>query len=237
MEKPEKKNCWKYLKNKLFFFILIIFLVLNPYVVFSENPIQGKPTATQSQCKQWMKDKNVEQEFIDLIPYIYEECEKVNINPVLVITQSSLETGYYTSYLLRNYHNTAGIKKRGNTNEYQYYETYKEGFKAQINHLALYCGNPQNDYYYNSCLDGWVTDIEGLTGAWAEDKNYSQKILYLMSQIENYDIETPEKEKEEVSKEEVSKEKKGENIIYYILKKEKEHSKAYYKIFNIIKKG
>ena len=168
--------------NKIFCLILSLILILFPRVTFADTNIQGEPSATQEQCIQWMKDRDVEEEFIDLVPYIYEECKKANIDPVLVIAQSALETAYFTSYTFRNYHNPAGIKSRSNTNKYQSYDSYKEGFKAQINHLALYSGNPQKDYYYSSRLDGWVTTIEGLSGTWAEDRHYGEKILSIMEQ-------------------------------------------------------
>lgn len=224
--------------NKFTCLILILILILNPYIAFADTPIQGNPTATQEQCIQWMKDRDIEEEFIKLVPYIYEECKKANINPVLVIAQCSLETAYFTSYTFRHYHNPAGIKDRGNTNKYQHYDSYEEGFKAQINHLALYSGNPQEDYYYSSRLDGWVTTVEELSGTWAEDKKYNVKILSIMSQIENYEVEEPKeevKEEKKIEKKQEKKVNKKSNIIYDILNKSKEHSVGYYKIFEYLK--
>ena len=218
--------------KKIFYLILIIILI-NPIFGFTNGtPIQGKPSATQSQVIQWMKDKNISDEIIDLVPYIYQESKKANIDPVLVICQSSLETAYYTSYTFREYHNTAGIKSRSNTNKYAYYDSYKEGFKAQINHLALYRGNPQEGYYYSSRLDGWVTSIEGLTGTWAEDRKYSNKILQLMNQVYNYDDRTekeiPKKETEKkIVKKTKTKVKKPTDTIYDILNRKNKNSKGY----------
>lgn len=182
--------------------MLFLMLFSFPNISFADVPIQGKPSATQGQCIRWMQDKDVEQQFIDLVPYIFEECEKANIDPVLVIAQCSLETAYFTSYNFRKNHNSAGIKRRGNTNEYQYYNSYREGFRAQICHLALYSGNPQEDYYYSSRLDGWVTTVEGLAGTWAEDRNYDQKVITLMRQIQAYEVPNEEIVVEEVVEEE-----------------------------------
>jgi flagellum-specific peptidoglycan hydrolase FlgJ len=224
--------------KKIICLMLSLILFLFPHISFADTKIQGKPSATQEQCVQWMKDKDVEQEFIDLVPFIYEECEKANIDPVLVIAQSSLETAYYTSYTFREYHNSAGIKSRSNTNKYQYYDSYEEGFKAQICHLALYCGNPQEDYYYSERLDGWVTTIEGLSGTWAEDRHYGEKILSLIEQIKSYEIEHKEEYKEE---EKIKVNNKKENtktpvsIIENILNNNKKHSNGFYKIFEYLK--
>ena len=214
--------------------MLSLILFFFPQLSFADTLIQSEPSATQEQCESWMKDRDVEQEFINLIPYIYEECEKANIDPVLVIAQSSLETAFYTSYTFRNHHNPAGIKNRKNTNKYQDYETYKDGFKAQICHLALYCGNPQDDYYYSSRLDGWATTIEGLSGTWAEDRSYGEKILSLIGQIKSYEIPKEKKKEQKKVKTNKKKEKKFSDIINDILKKKEKRSKGYNQIMKYI---
>lgn len=169
-------------------YLLIILLVVNlsSSNVYSQD-ILSKPTSSESQCKQWLKDKNAEQELIDLVPFIFKESIKAKVDPTLVIAQTSLETNYFKSDLCKSNKNTAGIKRRGDSNKYAKYDSYKEGLKAQIAHLALYAGNPQNWYYYTSWLDGWVTNVEKLSGTWAEDKNYSKKLLQMMNQIYSYE--------------------------------------------------
>lgn len=168
--------------------MILLAVNLSSSNVYSQD-ILSKPTSSESQCKQWLKDKNAEQELIDLVPFIFKESIKANVDPTLVIAQTSLETNYFKSDLCKSNKNTAGIKQRGNSSKYAKYDTYKEGLKAQIAHLALYAGNPQNWYYYSSWLDGWVTNVERLSGTWAEDKNYSEKLLQMMSQIYSYESE------------------------------------------------
>ena len=41
--------------------------MLNPYIAFADTSIQGKSTATQEQCIQWMKDRDIEEKFINLV--------------------------------------------------------------------------------------------------------------------------------------------------------------------------
>lgn len=224
--------------NKKFICLMLsLILFFFPQSSFADTPIQGEPSATQKQCELWMKDKDVEQDFIDLIPYIYKECKKANIDPVVVIAQSSLETAYYTSYAFRNYHNPAGIKNRRNTRVYQDYDSYEEGFKAQICHLALYSGNPQEDYYYSSRLDGWVTTVEGLSGTWAEDRHYGEKLLSIIRQIKSYEVPKEEKKEQEtkIIKTSKKKEKKPTDIINNILNKNKKYSKGYEQIMKYMK--
>lgn len=172
----------------------ICFLVILFTIIFSFNNIYAQnilssPTSTESQCVQWLKDKNAEKELIDLVPFIFKESVIANVDPTLVIAQTSLETNYFKSEVCKTYKNTAGIKSRYNSSIYAKYESYEEGLKAQIAHLALYSGNPQSWYYYKPWVDGIVTKIEELSGVWAEDENYSKKILQMMNEICSYESE------------------------------------------------
>lgn len=222
--------------------ILCIILIFIPNVSFADTDIISKPRSTEEQCKQWMIDNDVEQEFIDLLPYIFKRCTEIGIDPTVVIGQSALETGYFTSYNLRKNHNTAGIKSRSNTNKYAYYESYKDGFDAQINHLALYAGIPQEGYYYSHRLDGWVTTVEGLTGTWAEDRYYANKLNSIISAIQHYEVEEiKEVEAEEIEIveehiEDIPIKKRPLDIIKNILSKNKKQSKAVKLLLNFIKK-
>lgn len=218
--------------------ILCMLLIFTPGMAFGDVAIIHEPTTTEEQCRQWMIDNDIEQEFIDLIPYIYCRCAEVGVDPTLVISQSALETAYFTSRVLRTNHNTAGIKDRRNTNRYAYYETYKEGFNAQICHLALYAGNPQDDYFYSSRLDGWVTSVEGLTGTWAEDPYYGDKLKSIMTNIQHYEVEEVIKEpvKEPIKETpNVVEDKSPVSIINDILSRGKKKSKIVELLLQFIK--
>lgn len=215
--------------GKLIIFFLCSFFFLCPKNTYAQE-ILNPPTASQYQCVKWLENKNASKDLIDLVPFIFKESTVAKVDPILVIAQTSLETNYFKSSLCKSNYNTAGIKQRGNTSKYAKYLSYEEGLKAQINHLALYAGNPQEDYYYISWLDGWVKDIEGLTGTWAEDKNYSKKILSMMNEI--YLIE----DEKEVIKPVKEVQGKPKNKIYEILnKKDKEKFNAINIIKNILK--
>lgn len=199
--------------------VICIISMVKPVTVFADTEILREPTSNEDQCIQWMIDHDVEQEFIDLVPYIYKTCIDVGIDPTLVIGQSALETGYFTSYTLRKYHNTAGIKDRTNTNKYAEYKTYKDGFTAQIYHLALYAGDPQEPYYYSDRLDGWVTTVEALSKTWAEDPYYSEKVLAIMSDIQKYEVKKIGNKPTNEAKEEQTI--KPLDIIYHTISKNK----------------
>ncbi len=210
------------MKKCIYLLMILLVVSLSSSNVYSQD-ILSKPTSSESQCKQWLKDKNAEQELIDLVPFIFKESIKAKVDPTLVIAQTSLETNYFKSDLCKSNKNTAGIKQRGNPSKYAKYDTYEEGLKAQIAHLSLYAGNPQNWYYYASWLDGWVTNIERLSGTWAEDKNYSKKILQMMNQIYSYESKC---EPIVDVGEQINNKRTYKNKIYEILNRHNDNSKG-----------
>ena len=221
-------------------FIYPLIITLCVFLSFGNvycQDILSEPTSSESQCIQWLKDKNANQELIDLVPFIFKESIKVKVDPTLVIVQTSLETNYFKSDLCKSNKNTSGIKQRGNSSKYAKYDTYEEGLKAQIAHLALYAGNPQNWYYYTSWLDGWCTTVEQLTNRWAEDNSYSKKLLQMMSEIYSYEskcISSIEVEKETNKNEDTT----YKNKIYEILnRRNNEKSKGFEVISKILRRN
>ena len=206
----------------------LLFVICSSKISYLDStPILNKPTSTQSQAIQYLSDKNASQELIDLIPFIYEYSEKVGVDPTLVVAQICLETNYFKSDLCKSHKNTSGIKKTQTT--YRKYDTYKEGIKAEIDLLNKYAGGNPDDKSFNS---GWCTTVEGLAGKWAEDPNYSKKLLSIMSDIKSYQDCNFYKEKEEFNKEEINENKDIEkktpiSIINDILNNKKSHSKGY----------
>lgn len=218
----------------LFSFVLVFSTSLNIYA--KSTPIRDKARSTPSQAVQFLKDHNAEQELIDLVPFIYEYCEEVGVEPTLVVAQISLETNYFKSCLCKSHKNTSGIKKTHTT--YRKYDTYKDGIKAEIDLLNKYAGSNPDDKSFNS---GWCTTVEGLAGKWAEDPNYSRKLLSIMSDIQSYQdcnfYDDSTKQDEEKSSKSPSKDtrKTPVSIIKDILNKNKQHSKGYDAIMKYLK--
>ena len=146
----------------------------------TEHHIISQPTASYDQLYNWAVDNNASETYLDNLQYIWDKSVQEGVNPVLVATQCALETNYMRSYIFKTHNNTAGIKQTSYT--YRNYDTIHDGIDAQIKHLKLYAGTMDSDT--GSWLWGWCPTVEGLAGRWAEDPQYSNKILSMMTKVE-----------------------------------------------------
>ena len=142
--------------------------------------IMSKPTASYEQLYKWAVDNGASETYLDNLKYIWDKSVQEGVNPILVATQCALETDYMRSYIFKTHNNTAGIKQTSYT--YKIYDTIHDGIDAQIKHLKLYAGTMDSDT--GSWLWGWCPTVEGLAGRWAEDTEYSNKILSMMTKVE-----------------------------------------------------
>lgn len=195
--------------------------------------IVNEPSATYDQLYQWAINNNASQTFLDNLQYIWDTSVENNIDPILVATQCALETDYMRSLIFQTYNNTSGMKETSTT--YRNYNTIEDGIDAQIEHLMLYAGVGYNT---DSWLYGWCTTVEGLSGRWAEDTQYSDKILSMMNDVKNTTVEnnteqTVEKEENKIEEDIIEndiEEVKESNIFYDALNRNKNN------INNIIQK-
>lgn len=188
-----------------------------------ENNIMNEPNATYEQLYQWAVNNNASQTFLDNLKYMWDASVEKGVDPILVATQCALETDYMRSLIFKSHNNTAGIKETPTT--YRTYDTIEDGIDAQIEHLMLYAGTSDNT---DSWLYGWCPTIEGLAGRWAEDTQYSNKILSMMDDIKNMTVEndTEQITEDEESIEEVkesNEEVKESNIFYDALNRNKDN--------------
>ena len=165
--------------------------------------IANKPTASLASIEDWAKKNNASKTYLDLLPYIYSESQEYGIDPVVVSVQCALETGFIKKGNSQSGgHNPAGIKSG---RKYARYDSWEDGITAQIKLLAKYAGISGNKY---SWLYGRCKYVEGLAGLWAEDKQYSVKLLKMIDGIEKNEYvgfteENPSKT-EEIKKEVLS---------------------------------
>lgn len=171
--------------------------------------IMNNPTVDYEQIVKWAENNGASEEYMKNIPYIWEQCKKKGVDPVVVATQCALETNFMRSELFKKSNNTAGMKETSNT--YQTFNSVQEGLDAQIDHLMLYAGAIQKD----SWLCGWCKTVEELTGTWAEDSQYSKKLLTMINDIKNTKISKKEskiKDKITKNKEQTSLKEKVKKI-------------------------
>lgn len=182
------------------------------------TPIMAKPTATVLQMQEWARSKKAHEKFVELAPTYYEISEKAGVNPVVTYAQSAKETGYmhFGGVLDASYFNPCGMKTsaggpNNDPNAHQRFDSWNEGIRAQVDHLALYAGAdgyPKSDTpdpRHFAYLHGTAPTVEELSGKWAGSATYGTDIVRMMNEIESIEIaevETPAEPVGEISEDE-----------------------------------
>lgn len=192
-------------------FIFFINLVLLLYCLFScktvptipekeinlSREIIGKGQLSAVQLADFFINNNehVEKEFIlKFADYYIQEASMENINSDVAFAQMCLETGFlrFGGLVQPDFHNYCGLGAMDAEHPGEKFETEQLGVRAHIQHLQAYA-TTQDVQLNNQLIDpryNWVhktklvTDIFGLTGTWATDPNYGNKIDEIISRIE-----------------------------------------------------
>ena len=192
-------------------FIFFINLVLLLYCLFScktvptipekeinlSREILGKGQLSAVQLADFFINNNehVEKEFIlKFADYYIQEASMENINSDVAFAQMCLETGFlrFGGLVQPDFHNYCGLGAMDAEHPGEKFETEQLGVRAHIQHLQAYA-TTQDVQLNNQLIDpryNWVhktklvTDIFGLTGTWATDPNYGNKIDEILSRME-----------------------------------------------------
>ena len=192
-------------------FIFFINLVLLLYCLFScktvptipekeinlSREILGKGQLSAVQLADFFINNNehLEKEFIlKFADYYIQEASMENINSDVAFAQMCLETGFlrFGGLVQPDFHNYCGLGAMDAEHPGEKFETEQLGVRAHIQHLQAYA-TTQDVQLNNQLIDpryNWVhktklvTDIFGLTGTWATDPNYGNKIDEIISRME-----------------------------------------------------
>ena len=194
--------------EKIIFFINLVLLL---YCLFScktvptipekeinlSREIIGKGQLSAVQLADFFINNNehVEKEFIlKFADYYIHEASMENINSDVAFAQMCLETGFlrFGGLVQPDFHNYCGLGAMDAEHPGEKFETEQLGVRAHIQHLQAYA-TTQDVQLNNQLIDpryNWVhktklvTDIFGLTGTWATDPNYGNKIDEIISRME-----------------------------------------------------
>lgn len=156
-------------------------------------PIMGLGTITKKQFKLFFKKKNKyysQIKFNQIVDYYISECMLEGINHDVAISQMFLETNFlkYTGDVRPYQNNFAGIGATGNKNPGNRFIDLQTGIRAHIQHLKAYASKtaPKRmivDPRYNLINHGSCLFLKDLSGKWAVDKKYSEKIRQIIKKI------------------------------------------------------
>lgn len=178
----------------------------------TSDRIMAAPRGTISGAKSRAKNANRNDETMKYIDLLFHYAVAAGVDPAIAFAQWDVETdtgksGWWTQRL-----NPAGIGITGwkGDDEASWFFTPETAAKAQIAHLMLYATGkidkggltPKDDPRYNAYVKAYgekptATTIQGLSGRWAVDTRYANKIVSRSGDIwpilDSYDIPTPEK--------------------------------------------
>ncbi len=155
------------------------------------TPILGGEIPDKNQAKQWAKNKGATDNFIALVDLywaLYKESG--NVNPAVAYAQAAIETqkGNFNLDIKEDMFNPGGLKEDKSEN-YKKFDSWKDGVKAHLDHLALYAGavgypnRDSKDPRHFSYLFGICKYVENLSGKWSSEINYGIDILGIFYEI------------------------------------------------------
>lgn len=170
-------------------------------------PIVSKAYISSDDAKNWAIGKGASEEFVQLADLYWEYAkEHGGVNPALAYVQAAKETAYgnFGGVLDASYHNPCGLKtnKGGadyDPNAHMRFESWHEGVKAHLDHLALYAGAEgypkaeTEDPRHFPVIHGKADSVVELGANWAPSETYGDEILGmyndLIEGVGNYELE------------------------------------------------
>lgn len=165
---------------------------------YISRKIKDKGVMSAAQLAYYFCKMNTDADIIHMINFAFyylQEAEDEGINSDVAFAQMCLETGYlrFGNLVQPEFHNYCGLGAMDAEHPGEVFETERLGVRAHIQHLQAYATH-EDEKLVNELVDpryNWVhktkyvETIDGLTGTWATDPNYAQKIEGILQNIEN----------------------------------------------------
>jgi hypothetical protein len=138
---------------------------------------------------------DADSEFVEGLARLYvEEAALEGVDHDVAFAQMCLETGFlrYGGLVTYDMNNFCGLGAIGPEKTGERFPTPQMGVRAQIQHLKGYAtSDPLNqelvDPRYKYVNRGSAPTIEKLSGSWAADRGYAEKIVDILRRIHNAD--------------------------------------------------
>ena len=157
---------------------------------------QGQLTAPQLAAFFLSRNPDADKDhIIQFAQYYIEEAAAEGINSDAAFAQMCLETGFlkFGGLVQPEFHNYCGLGAMDADHPGEIFETEELGVRAHIQHLQAYATKEETQLHkelvdprYNWVhKTKYIEDIFGLTGTWATDPLYGEKIDGLLTAMEN----------------------------------------------------
>ncbi|MCC7318624.1 MAG: glucosaminidase domain-containing protein, partial [Bacteroidales bacterium] len=139
----------------------------------------------------WFNNNKIDIVDVETIADLYvKEAAKEGVNHDIAFAQMMLETGYlkFTGDVSKLQNNFCGLGATGDGVPGLSFKTVEEGVRAHIQHLKAYAStdslnHKKVDDRYGRIKRGTATEIQHLTGRWATDPLYDQKLARLIALV------------------------------------------------------
>ncbi|MFN7351584.1 MAG: glucosaminidase domain-containing protein, partial [Dolichospermum sp.] len=162
-----------------------------PKPIVSEQ-IMGIGSATENQLKSLLQanNPNALNQFPDLPRLYIEESTREGVNHDIAFSQMCLETGYldFGGDVEPSQNNFCGLGTTGGGVKGASFPDARTGVKAHIQHLKAYASKdpvvpPIVDPRFDLVARGIASLVSDLSGLWATDPNYGNKILAVQRRL------------------------------------------------------
>lgn len=175
-----------------------LFTKEGPKITVSRN-IMAPGTVTAQELADFFITQNpaIDREEIKQMAalYVYEGLEE-GVNYALAFSQMCLETGYlrFGNLVTPEMHNYCGLGAMDAEHPGEMFPTMQLGIRAHIQHLQAY-GTTEDQKLKKELVDprySWVhktkftQDLWGLSGTWATDPEYANKINTIICKLEDF---------------------------------------------------
>lgn len=192
------------LTNALIIAILLIFACKTvpprkPKVLSRNLIAQGQLTAPELAAFFLSRNPDADLTHItQFAQYYIDEAEAEGINSDAAFAQMCLETGFlrFGGLVQPEFHNYCGLGAMDADHPGEIFETEELGIRAHIQHLQAYA-TTEDIQLHKELVDpryNWVhktkfiEDIFGLTGTWAADPLYGEKIDGLLTAMADFSL-------------------------------------------------
>lgn len=118
------------------------------------------------------------------------ECQTEGVNYDIAFCQMCLETGFlrFNGSVSRFQNNFCGLGAVNASSAGDWFASMEEGIRAHIQHLKAYASTeplngPPVDRRFRHVARGTVFTVYDLTGRWASDPRYGEKLEYLLKKL------------------------------------------------------
>jgi len=164
--------------------------------VYEQIPIMSRGVSESRQLAGFLLTRNSqadENEVLRVAQTYIREAAIEGVNHDIAFCQMCLETNYlrYTGDVRQDQNNYCGLGATGAGAPGHSFDNMPIGIRAHIQHLKAYGGTKPLrqtlvDPRFGRVRRGRSLYVPGLTGAWATDPDYSDKIIRIMIELTKY---------------------------------------------------